>query len=180
MALKGDCSFAEALGLFGVIGRLGVCIHDFAIDGHGDFFSFNLDIVSEPLAIFVAGFLEVLDAVDAARLPPVAVGRIDLALVALGRPAILLIFGMDEDARVRFLGGLHFALEFEVFELGVAIFAVKEVGPLSLNLDRAFFNRKGLRVLRVDLPAIEGFSVEHGDPLSGKGEGSGGEQDCGE
>ena len=179
MALQSDGSLAQTFGLVSVVVGFSVFVSHFSVDGDGDFLAFDFDIVSEPFAVFVAGLLEVLEAVNAARLPPVTVGGIDLAFVAVGGPAVVLIFGVDEDPGIGFFGGFHFALEFEVLEFGVTILSVKEVPPLSLNLDCSVLHGKGFRILGIDLPALHGLSVEHVDPLSGKGEGSGGDQDYG-
>lgn len=84
---------------------------------------------------------------------------------------------MDENPGVGILGGFHFALELKVLELGIAVLAIEEVGAGSLDLDGSVLDRKGLRILGVDLPALESFAVKHLDPLSGKGKGGGGGKD---
>ena len=171
VALEGDGSFAEAFGFFSVVGGLGVFVDDFSVDGDGDLFTFDFDVVFEPFAVLVAGLLEVLKAVNASGFAPVAVRGIDLKFVSLVRPAFGLIGGVDEDAGVGFFGGFDFALEFEVLEFGIAVFSVEKVGALSLHLDGSVFDGEGFGVFRIYLPALEGFAIEHFNPISGEGEG---------
>lgn len=170
VALQGDGAFAEAFCLFLVILGLGPFVDDLAIDGHGDLLALDLDVVGEPFVILVAGLLEVLDAVDAAGFTPILLGGIDLAFVTVRGPAFVLELGVNENTGIRSLGGFAFAFKLEVLKLGIAVLAVEEVGSGTLDLNGAFFNGEGGGVLGIDLPTLEGLSVEHVDPLSGKGE----------
>lgn len=180
MTLESDGAFAKSLGLFFVVVGFGVFVGHLAVDGDGDFFALDLDLVGEPLVVFVAGFLEVLKAVDAAGFAPVLVAGIDLAFVTLRGPALVLEFGVNENTGVGVFRSLDFTLELEVLELGIAVLPEEEVGAGAFDFDRAIFDREGFGVLGVDLPALEGFSVEHLNPLAGEGEGGGGSEDDGE
>lgn len=177
MPLESDGAFAEALCFFSVVVGFGVDVGHLAIDGNGDFLAFDLDVVGEPFAVLVAGFLDILHAVDASGFTPVLMGGVDLTFVALRGPAFVLKLGVDEDASIRVLGGLYFALELEVLKLGIPVLAVEEMGTRSLDLDGAVLDGESFGILRVDLPALESFSIEHLDPLSGKGERAGGCED---
>ena len=170
VALDGDGSFAEALGLFFVVVGLGVFVGHFSVDSDGDLFSFDLDVISEPFVVDMAGGFDVFEAVDAAGFTPVLLSGVDLAFIADIGPSFFLIGGVDEDARIGVLGGFDFAFEFEVFELGVAVLAVEEVGTRSDDFDGAVFDGEGGGVLGVDLPAVESFPVEHLHPFSSEGE----------
>lgn len=170
VALNSDGALTEALGLFLVVGGFGVFVGYLSVDGDCDLLSFDLDVVGEPFVVDMAWGFDVFEAVNTAGFTPVFLGGVDLTFVSNGGPSFFLIGGVDKDAGIGAFGGFDFAFEFEILELGVAVFSVEEVGAGADDLYGAVFDGEGGGVFGINLPAVKSFSVEHLHPFSGEGE----------
>ena len=170
VALDSDGARAEALGLFLVVGGLGVFVGYLSVDGDCYLLSFDLDVVGEPCVVDMAGGFDVFEAVNTAGFTPVFLGGVNLTFVSNGGPSFFLIGGVDKNTGIGAFGGFDFAFEFEILELGVAVFSIEEVGAGAVDFDGAVLDGEGGGVFGINLPAVKSFSVEHLHPFSGEGE----------
>ena len=133
VALDSDDACTEALGLFLVVGGLGVFVGYLSVDSDCDLLSFDLDLVGEPFVVDMAWGFDIFEALDTASLMPVILGGVDLTFVSNRGSSFFLIGGVDKDAGIGAFGGFNFAFKFEILELGVAAFSVGEVGEGELS-----------------------------------------------
>ena len=91
-------------------------------------------------------------------------GVIHLRLEAGVRPTLGLILGVEVDAGVGLGEGLDLRPENEVFEVSIRnVTGVEQVRARPIDDDVAVLDRDGLRVLGVDLPALERLAVKQAD-----------------
>ena len=75
-------------------------VDDFVVQFDDDPFAFNDDVVFVPFVIFDVDFFYVVDGIDAAAFPPIALGLVDLDFVTVFRPTGFLPGSVNINAAV--------------------------------------------------------------------------------
>jgi hypothetical protein len=129
------------------------------IDLDDNSFVLHDDMLGEPLVV-VNTFADILDRVEPAGFSPVVVSVVDLDLIALVRPAGLLILGMEVYAGVGAGFGHNVGLELEILKVGVPDRPdVEKVTAGAIDNYHTILEAESVFVLAC-LPAVECLAVK--------------------